>query len=188
MKTMWNKIKGHAIWSKVVATLIAAGILTGMGYLFSALSGHSIIPLIFNLLVLEYTLPVWELILISMIPLTAVVAITAVIRRKRKQKENAWESYTEDDFLRILWNWEYLYGSQVNYDSLVARCPKCKRKLITKASSDFLGSNFYLICFNCDYKTDTFDGKRRMLDELVVQMIDGRIHSGEYKNRLKRRT
>jgi hypothetical protein len=196
MNEWWEKVKEHPIYSKVIAGLILAALLAISNQVFS----WNIFSSIFSFASQKYIVPVWGLVVIGISPIVFIVGIVCFIvfikkdpasQNNKEQFElqslSVWMSYVEDIIFTVLWQWKYFSDGSINTRSLLPLCPKCKRQLKTQESYiSFRGAGIYMNCFNCDFKTDFIGGDYYNFSILVIREIEGRIRSGEYKDKIKK--
>jgi len=196
MKKFWENIKGHPIYSKVAAGLILAVLLA----IFNKVFSWNIFSSIFDFANLEYTVPMWGLTVIaitSMALISVIIILISFFKSEPLKQDHTkqpltetkpdWMSYTQDLIFDILWQWRYRWESidSLRTDELIALCPKCKRELALDKTNATYRNSLSLICFNCDFEKNTNTRDFFNFKELVIREIQGRIRSGEYKDKIK---
>lgn len=187
MKDLWEKIKKHPIANKVVAGLILL-ILTKI---FDTIFSLNIFSSITTFISMEFTVPMWGLVLVGIIPIIIILSLSLILRKTvvSTDKEPDWMSYTQDLIFNILWQWKYRWESieSIETDDVIALCPKCMRELdIKKDYNHMYGNRFYMQCFHCDFKSKNMEGDIYNYKKLVIREIQGRLRKGEYKEKIKK--
>jgi hypothetical protein len=110
--------------------------------------------------------------------------------RNKTDKQQNWMSYTEDIIFYVLWQWKYQWKSidSINTDDVIALCPQCLRELNIETTSGYgsYETKFYMQCFHCDFQIKNLKGTIYDYKKLVIREIQGRIRSGEYKDKVKK--
>jgi hypothetical protein len=180
----------------VLAGLIIAALLKIADAIFSLNIFYSIIIFF----IAEYKVPLWGLIIIGVIPLALVTGAIFFLSKLKKGKEKKeertpekksaeppWIYYVEDEIFSILWQWGYFHDNKINWKSLLALCPACKRQLKEFTARYGVYNNvFRMDCPHCSFKSSEFKGELHNIKKDVLAEIDGRIRSEEYKNKLNR--
>lgn len=127
----------------------------------------------FNYLI---TLPLWGLILLCFSGLSVFILVRLFIIYKKKDPD--WKQYTEDKIFDVNWEWECI-NNNVGYN-IYPFCPNCGSKLEVNIENGL--REYLLTCGYCGYKKylgyDYDKFKKKVLNE-----IDRRVKTGEYKNR-----
>lgn len=140
-----------------------------------------------------FTLPVWILILVAVLPaalLFGVLWLVVKLKELSKPAKIGPEHYITDRIFNVVWVWGYK-GHLIDEGSLSAFCPNadCKCRLTFKDdnergwSGNLPSAPVSLVCPNCGFRED-FDFRRRELFPRVSVEIERRIRTGEYKKSL----
>ena len=183
MKEYWTFIKEHPVYSNVTAGLILAGILAILNQVFS----WNFFSLLSEFLAQEWIVSMWGLITIGVGPLvTLSIALLAIALFQKDTPEPDWKYYMEDNIFGVVCNWKYL-GNGIDPDSVITICPVCKRLIQPSPNNYRHGFYHYFECLHCDFKTGDLSVERNDIRTQVMLEIDGRIRSGEYKNKIKKK-
>jgi hypothetical protein len=168
--------KENSIRSKVVPSLVTAAIISlvttlipgGWRWVFSKChSGW--------LWLLDSTvIPIWFLVLLSLLALVLLVAVAVLIYASvRKAKDDPALGYTEDTFFGIRWRWRY---GQHGIFQLCSFCPRCDLQVYSRHSSNFnaLDSVVYH-CDDCRTELHHSDVSHEEVENLVKRKIQQKI-------------
>jgi hypothetical protein len=181
----WIKDNRTAIIIGLIVTVIGGLILWGTKTLIERTLSLDINSLIKKYLVMNYNFPAWLIIIFAIGWLAVLYLIGRWIYARTKDAKPKWTRYTQDVIFEILWEWGYLYDTNIIRDSLIHRCVKCKRRLIPNETSEYIsGKKTVLQCAYGHFER-VFPGvSYEMVIQAVMHEIDGRISSGDYRGHL----
>lgn len=135
---------------------------------------------------LSFGVPVWVLILVF----GALILTMVIIANRSRNTEPIvpLESYTSDLIEDVVWFWKlrkkYDDGLELDTDSLISRCPKCRRQLEFDCYHPESRQGF-LVC-TCGFRKMFWFTTQRELVNHIGYEIDRRAYSGEW-NKFKER-
>ena len=169
-----------------------ASLILGIGILFFIPQTHdyvvdSFLQVLFSIiwtyeaLLTSYTIPLWALILISILALSTIVRFLINLQGSSKPEHL---SYKEDFIYGANWRWKWTKNEVSN---IQCYCPKCDSLLVYDDSSchtrytDVTKTDF--ICQNCESQlvTSIHGGNKNYAINAVKREIERRIRTNEYK-------
>ena len=179
--------------SKIKITIVViASLILGIGILFFIPQTHdyvvdSFLQILFGIiwvyeaLLTSYNIPLWALILISILALTTAVKFLINLQSSSKPEHF---TYKEDFIYGAKWRWKW---SRNEISNIQCYCPKCDSILVYDDSSchtrytDVTKTDF--ICQNCESKlvTSIHGGNKNYAINAVKREIERRIRTNEYK-------
>lgn len=179
--------------SKIKITIVViASLILGIGILFFIPQTHdyvvdSFLQVLFSIiwtyeaLLTSYTIPLWALILISILALSTIVRFLINLQGSSKPEHL---SYREDFIYGANWRWKW---SRNEISNIQCYCPKCDSLLVYDDSSchtrytDVTKTDF--ICQNCESQlvTSIHGGNKNYAINAVKREIERRIRTNEYK-------
>lgn len=179
--------------SKIKITIVViASLILGIGILFFIPQTHdyvvdSFLQIWFGIiwtyeaLLTSYTVPLWVLIIISVLALTTIIRFLINLQGSSKPEHL---SYKEDFIYGANWRWKWTKNEVSN---IQCYCPKCDSLLVYDDSSchtrytDVTKTDF--ICQNCESQlvTSIHGGNKNYAINAVKREIERRIRTNEYK-------
>ena len=179
--------------SKIKITMVViASLILGIGILFFIPQTHdyvidSFLQIWFGIiwtyeaLLTSYTVPLWVLIIISVLALTTTIRFLINLQSNTKPEHL---SYKEDFIYGANWRWKWTKNEVSN---IQCYCPKCDSLLVYDDSSchtrytDVTKTDF--ICQNCESQlvTSIHGGNKNYAINAVKREIERRIRTNEYK-------
>jgi len=179
------KLWKDPVWSKVIASgLLLFFSLLGTWIFDLWPSIYTVLIQIFSLITYKVLVPTWLIafsipFLIFLIPLAQIII---------PDKEPRFLKYTNDQILGINWSWEWsapnFYSDKYSIKNLHPRCPKCRSSL---EINDYSGKLVNCINDECNWtwnQQGIFQNRithSRQLDQKIHNVIDRKLHNGEYK-------
>ncbi len=184
--------------SKIKITIVViASLILGIGILFFIPQTHdyvvdSFLQIWFGIiwtyeaLLTSYTVPLWVLIIISVLALTTIIRFLINLQSNTKPEHL---SYKEDFIYGANWRWKWTKNEIVNVECY---CPKCDSVLVYDESSchtrytDVAKTDF--ICENCNSQlvTTIHGGNKKYAINAIKREIERRIRTEEYKSTINK--
>jgi hypothetical protein len=186
----------NAIRSGVIATVVGGIALAGLAEIWPPIKGvlgqvWSYVIAVFNALTASYSVPLWVLIIISLLAFSVVVRGVIQLRKHVAPLDPLdYRNYCEAYIEGAKWRWEW-QGNRIS--SLWCYCPSCDIELAYNDRQDHFSfaingsTETKFICENC-YKSVVATikgGNRSYALGFVEREIRRRIRTKEYVNSLK---
>jgi len=180
-KINWQLILDHKIISGVIASLIAAGILSFISWIFGDWSWvKSVWSFLFN----SVSIPIWLLVILVILSLCSLLRFFVVWIRMIIVP---WRKYKEDLFDGIRWRWEYRGKNAIN---LFPHCPVDNNVLdyptVRPSLGDLRNPTTTFICKTCDNRW-IFNEKYKDIEERICRQINGNNRSGKWKQLVEKK-
>lgn len=165
----------------IAATVIAAGILSFISWIFGAWGVITVwLKTVCDSLICQISIPLWLLAILVVVSSCSIIFF--IITWIKSKKQPSWMAYTEDIFDEILWRWEY---SGKNPENLSPHCPDDDTVLdypTGRRSLPDLMKEYttIFICKTCD-KPLTLEGTYKDIEEKICRQIIGNIRNGKWK-------
>ncbi|MCR8641466.1 hypothetical protein NV379_02240 [Paenibacillus sp. N1-5-1-14] len=174
----------HPITASVISSFIILAIITPFVSYVKSIPLIESIKVIWEVIlsVLNFGVPIWIIICFFVV----FWIIVKVLNSKSSTEIHPFNSYKEDIIEGVKWEWEWIKmydGSyDVNKNTLVPTCKKCKGLLILKPDS---GDYYYsdrqvLYCEHCDSKHKTLQDPEELINKVKREIIR-KVRSGEWK-------
>lgn len=163
-------IRGKVIPSLLttaIVSIITTAIPGGWGWV-----GGKILQLC-KWLISPVSIPIWLLILLSLVAVTFAVVIGIFLYAANQREESASANYTEDTLFGIRWRWNW--GS-FGIDGPFSFCPRCDLQIYPRQAPDYrpLGEVQYH-CEDCGVTLNSFEGGRAWVEDRVKRKIQQKL-------------
>lgn len=178
LKKLWH----DPVWSKVIA---AAVIASATYFLVDKHIIWKILESIFEFMIFQVSMPIWVLILSSLVFLFLIPIIAFI----KKRKIPRFLSYKSDNIFDIDWFWEWSPPSVYNNNkyeimNITPRCPSCYSLLDL---NDYSGILVNCVNENCNWEWEWARNRSSSkhithsseLKSKVLNEIDRRVYAGE---------
>lgn len=180
-KINWQLLLDHKIISGVIASLIAAVILSFFGWILGSW-GFVLVCLksFWDFLIYPISIPVWLLAILVIISLGyVIISLVALLKSISKPP---WIEYTKDIFDGIVWRWEY---SGKNPCKFYPYCPKDDTKFAINEPSQWFEPTTIFICDTCRCKWGPFQGSFDNHQSKISRLVDRKIKNEVWKQIVK---
>jgi hypothetical protein len=165
----------HPLRTGILCTVIGGLILT----LILRLTGFfpavwQSCKLAFRFLISSVSLPVWLIVLISILIVPTLIRIFAFFKKNPNFLD--YTDYTQDEILGMRWRWHYnIYGGGIA--NISCFCPSDDTELIYE---DW-GSKVVFRCETCGKRFGPFEGNRNYVIGKAERQIHRKLRSGDWK-------
>lgn len=141
---------------------------------------------IYDILLTSYTLPVWLLLIISILALVSIINFLLLFTNNKKAE---YTKYVKDSIYDATWRWKWKKDDIVD---IQCYCPKCDSILVYDESSchtkytEVTKTDF--ICEKCNSQivTSIHGGNKKYAINAVKREIQRRIRTQEYKTTINK--
>jgi len=180
MKGIWR-----AVWSRVIAGLIVAGLIAVGSYFLHwwAAIGHGAL-VAFTFLGAKTPVWNWLLGLVGIVVVVVLVIVVSALIAAKQEVRNPLTAYTTDDFCGVRWQWHY--GPNWRIENLNSFCPKCGLQIfMLKSGAYAVVPKVIFSCEECEYTTEYMGGPAAVVESLVTRLIQRNLRQGRLADNAK---
>jgi hypothetical protein len=165
-KTIRGKVIPSLITTAIVS-IITTAIPGGWGWV-----GGKILQLC-KWLISPVSIPIWLLILLSLVAVTFAVLVGIFIYAANRREASVTANYTEDTLFGIRWRWKW---SSFGIDGPFSFCPRCDLQIYPRRSSGFNaldGVEYH--CEDCGVVLNKFERDHDWVEDRVKRKIQQKL-------------
>lgn len=171
-----DKIIRHPVISSLITALIIV-IVTNVLGLWPKIS-RSVQSVLLSL-ISSVSVPLWLLIILSMISLGVVLRVLIHVISS-KSVEESWRNYTEDLFYGLRWRWKYYSDGSIS--TVIPFCIQCDFQIEPSFASNFRTiDRWEFRCENCGHMGKQIDESIDSFENRVQRQIQLKLRSGTWQ-------